>query len=367
MLIRLFLVGIISLVVLEVAYTWITHVSFNDQKAHISKLYCRLLNEDAHLQTPIIFIPGLKGSLLSQSNQKIWLSPWQVLKNTKPLLYKVDEPTVHPIGILTRIAFLPGLIEYAPYQKISAALACNPNAYFFSYDWRKNPIDSVPLLDSLVDRVILETGQKPSIIAHSMGGLVTHLFLKAQADKINKVVYVSTPFKPGVGFIPDLQTGSGIGFNKTLLSKEAVFSQPSSFALLPHAGERVYKNQDLMEIATWKTNKISVFQTDDSLEPELTKRIREALVFQKALNTPALLANKFLFVVGNCHDTLQTIQPDDTETYLPGDGSVPEASAYPVEKDRLDSETFVSCVRHDVQLNDPEIIKKIVTFLKSST
>ncbi len=364
MVIRSLLICLVLGLLLSVFYGLVTRVSFKNQRGHISSLYCALIKNDPAFSKPIIFLPGIKGSLLRSNERQEWLTRSQILLDSEPLLYKLEDPDLEPIGILTRISLLPGLLEYSPYQHISATLACNPNAYFLSYDWRRNPIENAARLGELVDRVQQETGQKPSIIAHSMGGLVTHTYLKTNSEKIDRVVYVGVPFQPGVGFLPDIDQGSAIGLNKTILSKEAIFSHPSSFTLLPHAGQRLYKNQDLMNIETWKEHRLSIFR-DGSVDEIAFKRIlADATAFHREIDRPVTFSNHFLFVVGNCQQTHHSIETDGSFTYVSGDGRVPESSAYPVEKEQLNKEIFISCATHDQQLNDRNVLERIEAFLK---
>lgn len=358
----LFVCFLIALI-LSTSYALITRIAFKNQRGHISSLYCSLLGKDQVLSKPVIFLPGIKGSLLNQDGHPAWLTLSQIVHSSAPFIYHPQD-IIEPVGILTRLALIPGLIEYAPYQQIAARLACDPQAYFFSYDWRRNPLENATLFDQLVDRVTQETGQKPSIIAHSMGGLVTHGYLKTHSQKVDRIVYVGVPFKPGVGFLPDLNEGSATGLNKTILNKEAIFSHPSSFTLLPHQGSTFYKNKDLMDVATWKDQKLSIFRDSVVNQTTFEQTLNEAKSFHHLLDTPVPLQNRFLFVIGNCHQTLRTIEADDSSTYGPGDGRVLEESAYPVEKDQLNKEVLISCATHDQQLNDKDVLARIIQFLK---
>jgi TolB protein len=72
----------------------------------------------------------------------------------------------------------------------------------YAWDWRKSPEEALAGLDALVDRV--RAGLDPSdpgggkviLMAHSMGGLVTRLYLNnpARAAKVSRVLTVGTPY-----------------------------------------------------------------------------------------------------------------------------------------------------------------------------
>lgn len=353
------------LVLASLFHTAITNVQFTNNKAHISKIYCALFGSQKNFQTPVIFIPGTKGSTLAQENDGVWLTSSQLLGDTTPLIFEKNDGFIGVDGILTRLTLIPGIISYAPYQYISAQLACAPESYFFYYDWRKNPADHVALLSALVDRVHIETGKKPSIIAHSMGGLIAHYYLKENSAKINKVVYISVPFAPGLSFLEDINQGSRVGLNKTILSKEALFSQPGSFALLPHAGDKLYKEQSLFDASVWQENHLSVFQNGGVLEEDFTQVLSGIESFHQGLDMPVQMPNQFLIVAGDCIPTLHSINNDGTKNFKPGDGRVVADGSYPVEFADLSTQMFRACVTHDKQMNDEALVGKVFEFLSS--
>jgi len=83
------------------------------------------------------------------------------------------------------------------------------DAYFYAWDWRKDPQLALPGLDALIERArcggTLLAGastcanpvsQKVVLMAHSMGGLVTRLYVEnpAFAAKVERVVTIGTPY-----------------------------------------------------------------------------------------------------------------------------------------------------------------------------
>jgi pimeloyl-ACP methyl ester carboxylesterase len=315
---------IVLVIVTPFVYGALTAVRFSDYRGHVSGAYCALFGSKQKIINPVIFIPGIKGSELSKDGTNVWLPLRDLLPGGAPLTYAPNDGVV-ATGVFSRVSVIPGIFQSAPYQRIAAQLACMPAAYFFYYDWRRNPADDLAALGALVDRVVGETGKKPSIIAHSMGGLITEAYLKTHADRIDRVVYVGVPFAPGTAFAHDITDGSVIGLNQTVLSKEATQTHPASFALLPH---------------------------DDTRIPA------EVASFNATLDAPAKFGNKFLFVIGNCQQT-----EDASGKSVPGDGRVPEAGAYPVEKDFIDQQTVTSCAEHAAQLNDRDVVSAIFKFL----
>lgn len=339
----------------------LTKVRFDGVKASVSTLYCRYIG--ATNTKPVIFLPGIKGSLLEREGKTTWLNLRLALRDTAPFLYAPDAPMT-PAGIMSRINIIPGLLSYSPYHRITATLACNPNAYFFAYDWRRPPMDNVNDLVALVERVNSETGQKPSIVSHSMGGLLTHVLMKNHATKVDKVVYVGVPFRPGIGFMDDLNNGVRTGMNRTILSKEATFSHPSSFVLLPHDGDYFYQGKNLMDIRTWIDGSLSVFADGDVNLDAFRATLANAKAFHAELDRPVSMNNEFLLVNGNCHDVIYSTDALGKQTVFKGDGRVAEPASFPVEKLDLNMRLIHSCAKHDVQLNDKQVVTEIVKFLR---
>ncbi len=349
-------------------YYYFSTINFSHNRAEVSRFFCNIIPPRANLKRPVILIPGTKGSLLKENGETVWLSPWQLLPGGKPFIYEPEHNNAKPMGILTRLSIIPGAIEQRFYYGIAAELACSPHAYFFSYDWRENPVEHVTDLGILVEQVRRETGEKPSIIAHSMGGLITHYYMKQHADTVDRVVYVGVPFQPGLGFLTDIDKGTAVGLNYDILSREALFSHPGSFALLPHQGSTQYKNQDLMSSEMWKENELSVYKrntTDTTMfDHSLEDSLQKAKGFFAALDLPSPMQNKFMFVVGNCEDTLYAVSTSGKEEFRPGDGRVVAEGAYPVEKNQLDKTTLTSCAPHHLQLDNKENIDAILRFLE---
>lgn len=69
--------------------------------------------------------------------------------------------------------------------------------HLYAWDWRKSPEAALAGLDALVDRVRASApGTKVVLMAHSMGGLVTRLYVgdQARADKVARVLTAGTPY-----------------------------------------------------------------------------------------------------------------------------------------------------------------------------
>jgi pimeloyl-ACP methyl ester carboxylesterase len=97
--------------------------------------------------------------------------------------------------------------------------------YFLAYDWRKAPghAETQQALDRLVNRARSESGRrKVTLVAHSMGGLVSRWYVAHKPKKVARVVTLGTPYwgapkpwlalsqgwtgPPSDGWLPDLDS-----------------------------------------------------------------------------------------------------------------------------------------------------------------
>jgi pimeloyl-ACP methyl ester carboxylesterase len=357
---KTFLILLVCLVVIEVVYLKITKISFDNYKGKVSGLYCKLASLDNLPKDPVIFVPGIKGSTLEKGGKRAWLNFTDVISGGSDLKYSEDDG-VKATGVFAGFKIAP-FVAYEPYYKMTANVACAPNGYLFYYDWRDYPDTNSKKFGELVERVIKETGKKPSVVAHSMGGLVAHGYIKEHPENIEKIVYVSVPFQPGVSYFDDVNEGKPTGLNKSLMSKEVIFSQPASYLLMPHKGSGKYYGKELMEAKTWSDNKFSVFKDGTADIDQFQKMLDRVDTYHKLLDTPKTLDNKFLFIVGECYTTVLTIDKDGKRTYVPGDGRVSENASYPFDN-LTDKKIEVFCRTHDEQMNDKDVIRKIFDFL----
>ena len=360
MLLKLALILLIVVVCLVLSHIS-TKVHFNDSRATVSSAYCSLVGAKNLPTDPVIFVPGIKGSVLTKDGKTIWLGVKQALWNTEPFTYE-EHDGVKSSGVFTALTIIPLLFEYRPYQRIAAQLACAQNGHVFYYDWRAYPDDNAQAFGKLVERVIAETGKKPSVIAHSMGGLIVHGYLKEHPSKINKVVYVSVPFNPGMSYFDDVNEGAPVGLNKGMLSPEALITHPASFLLMPHDGSDRYAGAELMNASTWKKQKFSVFRDgtgDTAALQQIMDRVKE---YHAKLDAPKTLNNSIRIIVSECYLTVFAIDADGKRSYEPGDGRVSKISAYPFDH-VPNMTTSVLCKKHDAQMDDSEVVKDIFEFL----
>ncbi len=233
---------------------------------------CNPPNQDTLInmtsQNTIIFIPGYYGSELQtpSNNKKVWLTARQAILGKKTMALdelELDIPSTESYqvgGILKSVSLLFGLFKIDAYGDFLTELKSLPgyDVIPFSYDWRRDNIIAVQKLSQLVDKLKREKPKhKITIVAHSMGGLITSYYLRygnqgydtaienwAGANNIDKVIMAAVPFRGVMLVFRNMETGVKFGFNTQLMKPHAVASFESSYQTL-FLDERYLLNSQL--------------------------------------------------------------------------------------------------------------------------
>ena len=189
----------------------------------------------------VIFIPGFYGTRLAQASdgKTVWISAGQALFGSKTAArtgFAVPEAqALVPSTVLDRIPVIPGIDAAAVdvygdfIDTLRASLGPRTQVHLFSYDWRDGYFEAVKKLAALVHSLRSQERTSVSLIAHSMGGLITSYYLRygAQepedavetwqgAQNINKVVMATVPFKGSMTSFRNMKHGAKFGLNTSL-------------------------------------------------------------------------------------------------------------------------------------------------------
>jgi pimeloyl-ACP methyl ester carboxylesterase len=342
----------------------------------------------------MIFIHGIKGSLLADEKENIvWLNGSQGLgisapKLSLPMNWNGDiqeKDSIRSVGILSDVKVIPFLLEekiYSPWLQSGKDLYSD-QFYSFHYDWRRDNLESVSSFESFVDKIRKEnTDANITVVAHSMGGLITLVLFNKRPELFQKIVFVGVPFYGGIGFLEDLHVGIPTGLNSKILTQEILFTMPSVYTLFPIETKDHIIAEDLsgtpIEIDfysadAWKKNKFSVFANDTDSEKKfsfLEKALKKAKQFKEQIKFAKIKYPPILVVTGKSNPTLSKIQKNGKHSFKgwdfkslafePGDGRVLEKNSFPPKG--ILYETFYSEATHSALLNDPKVVDRIREF-----
>ena len=330
---------------------------------------------------------------------------------------KANRDNLVPVDIVREIQLIKFTPKVEVYQKLIETLQADgfteakidfpepggdaDTFYVFPYDWRLDNVENAHLLLQKLDNLRAKLNRpdlKFNVIAHSMGGLIArYAAMYGNADLtsraaratwkgapyFNTLSLVATPNAGATGALDSMINGFSLFGSGKLnlpfvqnLSRADLFTIPSIYQLLPHAGTaRVFDENlkpmkiDLYNPATWEKYGWTVYSDEDftkkfeGTEPAQAKAYFRAVLlrakqFQAALDAAPAARNPVpVFYLGaECRQTLdgmiirreaekgvwktefgavsytnaggRKITKEETEKVLlsPGDGVVPKRS-----------------------------------------
>jgi pimeloyl-ACP methyl ester carboxylesterase len=224
------------------------------------------------VQRPVVVVPGILGSKLCTTTGEIVWGSGSSLSNFSRLQLNSDSPeALVPCGLIDKIEILGPIYSIKAYTALLAHLKGigfgGSNLHLFDYDWRQSNFDTAQKLKKFIeDRQ--RDGRIPGqfdIIAHSMGGIVTRIYLNENPSApVNKVVYFGTPFLGSASTLGTLSEGWGsfanwiAGGMDTI--REVATSFPGFLDLLPRYEHCCYvrnangsrRDIDIFDAEQWK-------------------------------------------------------------------------------------------------------------------
>jgi pimeloyl-ACP methyl ester carboxylesterase len=383
------------------------------------------------LRPVIIFVPGYKGSDLIDANsgKKVWITAWQALFGSKSLIREIpgleipEALSLVPGNVLYSVRIVPAVGNVHVYDRWLEFL----NESFpehriveFSYDWREDNTQTARKLASLVRNLKSEGVTSVSILAHSMGGLVTAYYLRYGvqnletavenwdgAKQIDKVVLAGVPFKGSMKIFRDVVRLYKIGNNSDLLNQQTIASFPSAYQLMQDLNDNELMDENgvfvesIANEQSWLENGWGLFhKVDKSQHEELKIRkhftkenLARAKNFQELLNAPtkaqeSIGGSQLLTIFGNTKETLSgairnakapggyvfdplefeelniKLSPDilfemGDETVTINSATLPKAY-----HDHFKAKSIASSEKHEDLIVDPEVGKAIREFLE---
>jgi pimeloyl-ACP methyl ester carboxylesterase len=195
---------------------------------------------------PVVLIPGILGSkLCSAGGAVLWGASAKASLSNFYLLDMTNKSsaTIKPCGIIDSIQVLGPFYSIGAYSSLLDAmrnwgLTEGKNLFIFDYDWRKSNLDNFIAFEQFVGSKF-GPDQKFNIVAHSMGGYIARLYMDRQeaSQRVNKVIYLGTPFLGSMSTLGTLSEGWGTlpnwlaGGIDTI--RHVALSFPSLLELLP--------------------------------------------------------------------------------------------------------------------------------------
>jgi photosystem II stability/assembly factor-like uncharacterized protein len=295
------------------------------------------------------------------------------------------EPLAHYEGL---VQTLRGRLGYTLHES-DGTYVSPEDLFIFSYDWRKSVLLAGNELSLFIDQVKRWTGaNRVTIIAHSMGGLVTKACIRSGQTAIDRIIFVGTPHWGAPDAIYKSLTGEA--FDKWY---ERVFFWPQIMKVLTKNFRSVYglfPNRQLCDLLPSKVliqaeigTACKLLGYPDAMDylralklsPSGTTDLNAALLDKgiQDLSDVALQdygTTKVAIVVGDGLPTVNMVRVDESGVIglaqFNGDGTVPLASALASGAPKPDAVRIVT-VEHSNLCNNGTVCDAIVQILQNAT
>jgi len=302
------------------------------------------------MQKVAVIVPGIMGSKLELNGKVIWPgSIWDLVGSYKKMKELMD-PDLVATDVIRNFSIseqYDGLID--DLRKCGFSETSNPATLIVCpYDWRKDNRESAKTLADKIDAAVAGNGGvancEVSIVAHSMGGLISRYYLESGdftarpgIASVKRLLTLGTPHRGS-----PLALCAAMGFEKRLFLSANQVKQvandkryPALYQLMPPPGEPF----------VWSEDKISEYGEMDVYEPALAQAlglVPENLQAAKDFHAKLDMAKRpeyggkpvrYFFFAGTRQTTISavtllTIGPSKyrlrrTELEDSGDGTVP--------------------------------------------
>jgi pimeloyl-ACP methyl ester carboxylesterase len=215
---------------------------------------------------PVVLLPGIMGSLLSSIRgvtSLIWINPLMFVQGNARYLRLNDDASEDGCS---EVDIVPTGLEKMTYLQMEMKLNREAELYDFPYDWRR-PIEyNADVLHNSLERWAGGSDRKFTLVAHSMGGLVSRTYMarhpEAAEKRVKQLIMLGTPNFGATNAIETLFTGNDLMGTVDKLNKQngmidVVRSLPGVYNLLPAppesypSGKAYAADWDLYNASAW--------------------------------------------------------------------------------------------------------------------
>lgn len=195
----------------------------------------------------VVFLPGIMGSVLSLKSEVIWPGPVSSLIFEYKLMKELLSEELEPTDVIRNYLIMD------QYRSIIEGLGGlnfveDENLFLLPYDWRKDNRVSAERLARKIEELSRKFGRalRITIIAHSMGGLVSRYYLESGKftgrdgfDKVKELFTLGTPhFGAPIALPVVLGQEKRVFLSaKQVLQASSDTRYPGAYQLLPPPGQ----------------------------------------------------------------------------------------------------------------------------------
>lgn len=307
----------------------------------------------------IIFIPGIKGTKLVETNRSPFDTLWSGIQSNFETIEHLELTHGHH-GVFydERINTIvqPGEIEQLAYAEFLHDLDTDKPRFIFNYDWRYSAQENGQLLAEFVDLLIAKSIESKGVhefrrfdfITHSLGNFVFRNYLKRKGfHKVGKAVLTVPPFRGSLDVVSTALIGEGFFPNVKAKIRKLIRAMPGALELLPtYTGASRFvpdAAHNFLSFSHWQGNVTSRANPYSAKMKEALTGAKD--VIQNQLQNLKTLTKeereRILIIARDGFDTYQAVQvhktgADGTKNFVDlehaaenkhGDGRVPHGSS----------------------------------------
>ncbi len=203
---------------------------------------CPGQQEEASERLPVIFLPGVAGTILTNSvGHELW--PLAPVSHRANLAFEADGVT-SATGEQIKVGDMlrrPGMNFYGGFMEMleNNEYKEGTDLFAFPYDWRLDNASHFARLDQLIDLALKKSNKKKVILtAHSMGGVIARGYIYSspqRAEKVSTLITMGTPYWGAPKVYYGISSGYQFG-NPTVrqeLMKVLLQNMAAAYQLLP--------------------------------------------------------------------------------------------------------------------------------------
>ena len=349
----------------------------------------------------IIFIPGIKGTKLVETNKSPFDTIWSGLQSNFETIEHLELTHGHA-GIYyderIRSIIQPGEIEQLAYAEFLRDLETDKPRFIFNYDWRYSAQENGRLLGEFVDLLIAKSKESRGVqefksfdfITHSLGNFVFHNYLKRFGfGKVGQAVLTVPPFLGSLDIITVALIGEGFFPGVKGKIRKLIRTMPGALELLPtyEGASRFVPDaaHNFLTFSHWQGNVTESGNVYSDKLKEVLKGVK-VVIKSELLNLKTLSKDerdRILIVTRHGYKTYQTVQVhksgggttnyvdlEHAATNKHGDGRVPHGSSCiyhdSVRTVMLDDSPWHRDYSHGFVLKDERLQKVVNRFLFQS-
>jgi pSer/pThr/pTyr-binding forkhead associated (FHA) protein len=281
---------------------------------------------------PVVFVPGMMGSELWLGNERVWPNVKTILSNPELFRYPSEVP-LEARGVVDELVIVPNLIKQDQYNRLGDYLVeelgymRGRDFFEFAYDWRQDVRLSARELAKTIDS--LPTSQPVTLIAHSLGTLVSRYYVEQAGGKtrVERLMLMGAPNRGTVKGMASVLIAPALlpfGLMGERL-RQVLVTFPTSYQIMPTyacARDQHFQKINFLEDEAW-------------LSGEQVPMLRAARSFREELGTQSSVPTISIFGYGYKTASSITLRRSPTgelsdiafESTPNGDGGVLETSA----------------------------------------